>query len=108
MALYLSLDLVKKHLNIDTDFHGEDDYLIWLINVAQDVVARHIDEDLENLVADNNGRSDIPPTIVQAILLYIGTLYAQRESISYGTVVDVPFTYDYLLSLNKNYNGPSK
>lgn len=108
MKSYITLDLVKKHLNIDADYHGDDGYIIWLIQVAQDVVVHHIDEDIENLVAEHDGREDLPPAITQAMLLYIGTLYAQRESISYGNVKDVPFAYDYLLTLYKNYNGPSK
>ncbi|MBD5229552.1 MAG: phage gp6-like head-tail connector protein [Bacteroidales bacterium] len=108
MKNYLTLDLVKKHLNIDADYHGDDGYIVWLINAAQDVVAHHIDEDIENLIVSDNGREDLPPAIVQAILLYIGTLYAQRESISYGSVIEVPFAYDYLLSLYKRYNGPGK
>ena len=40
---YLNLDLIKKHLNIDEDFHDDDDYLKILGDVAEQVTERHID-----------------------------------------------------------------
>jgi hypothetical protein len=30
-------------------------------------------------------------------------LYANREPVTYGTVIKVPYTLDYLLGLYKNY-----
>ena len=41
---YLNLDLIKKHLNIDSDFHDDDDYLTLLGDVVEQVTERHIDD----------------------------------------------------------------
>lgn len=109
MKLYITLDLAKKHLNVDSDYHEDDGLIMFYLKAAQDTVQHHIDCDLEDLVVvSEDGREDLPPTVTAAILLYTGTLYAQRESISYGSVSNVEFTFDYLLSLYKNYNGPLK
>lgn len=102
----IPLHIVKKHLNIDPEYTDEDEYISWLICVAYDTVQAHIDDDIDNYIAREGGH--IPAALSHAMLLYIGTLYAQRESISYGSVVNVPFAYDYLLSLYKNYYGGRK
>lgn len=100
--MYLTLAQIKKHLNIDESFTDDDEYLLFLYEVAERTVQRHIDSSLASLVEEEGS---LPTPLLQAMLLYIGTLYAQRESISYSSVVDVPFSYDYLLSLFKNYNN---
>jgi hypothetical protein len=103
-----------------------------LANVAEDSVATHLDINLEDIlietqaVEDNtnveavivNGKiqlqelntstpsessKELPAGIKHAILLMIGNLYANREPISYGAVIKVPYTLDYLLGLYKNY-----
>lgn len=99
--MYLTLERIKKHLNIDSDFTGDDEYLLFLEDVAEKTVQRHIDDNLE--VIANGG--ELPSPLLQAMLLYIGNLYMSRESIKFSNVQDVPFSYDYLLSLYKNYNN---
>jgi len=37
------------------------------------------------------------------MLLMIGNLYANREPVSYGTVARIPYSYEYLISLYRNY-----
>ena len=100
--MYLTLSDIKRHLNIDSSFTDDDEYLTFLYDVAERTVQRHIDSNLEAL-AEEEGT--LPKPLLHAMLLYIGNLYAQRESISYSSVIDVPFSYDYLLSLFKNYNN---
>ena len=48
--MYLQLNQIKKHLNIDADFHDDDNYIQQLINVAEIAVERHIDYDLKAYV----------------------------------------------------------
>ena len=100
--MYLTLTEIKKHLNIDSSFTDDDEYLTFLYDVAERTVQRHIDSNLEALAEEEGA---LPKPLLHAMLLYIGNLYAQRESISYSSVIDVPFSYDYLLSLFKNYNN---
>ncbi len=100
---YVDLDLLKKHLNIESDVLSEDSYLRHLIDVAEATVERHICQPLVGL-EDSNG--DIPKPLEQAILLYIGDLYANRESVAFGgSPQQVPFTYEYLLSMYINYKA---
>lgn len=101
--MFLTLERIKKHLNMDEYFKDDDDYLMFLEDVAEQTVQRHIDSNL-NVLADENG-GELPSPLIQAMLLYIGNMYSSRESIKFSNVQDVPFSYDYLLSLYKNYNN---
>ena len=100
--MYVTLDEAKKHLNIDKSFMEDDAYIGALINVAEDSISQHLDIALDELVVGGN----LPPAILHSILLIVGNLYANREPISYTSVVKVPYTLDYLLGLYKHYYLP--
>lgn len=105
--MYLTLDIIKKHLNIDDYFTDDDNYLIGLAQVAEQVVEKHIDSNLSEM-ADEEGH--LPCPLLQAMLLFIGNMYQSREAISfangkYNTPVEMPLSYSYLLSLYKNYSN---
>lgn len=104
--MYLKLYQVKKHLNIDDDFTEDDEYLVDLIHVAEAVIQKHIDDNLKEVAEANGG--ELPSPLAQAMLLLIGDLYANRESVAYTSVSELPLSYKYLLSLYKNYNGKTK
>lgn len=99
--MYITLDRIKRHLNIDEYYRDEDMYLISLYEVAEKVVEKHCDVLLDE-IADRNG-GELPQPLRQAILFLIGDYYRTRESISFTSANAIPFTYDYLLSLYKNY-----
>lgn len=99
--MYLTLKQVKKHLNIDECFKEDDSYLESLISVAEEVVKVHIDDDLSGICSENGG--DLPAPILHAMLLYIGNLYQSRESNSFAGITQVPFSFDYIMALYKNY-----
>lgn len=97
--MYLSLSDVKQHLIID---HNDDDrYLADLITVAEDAVKTDLNLDSLCELEDETGM--LPASVIQAMLLLIGTLYANRESVTYGTPHTVPHSYEYLLDLNRKY-----
>lgn len=98
--MYISLEDAKKHLNVDISYTDDDQYILDLITVAEDSVSKHLDIALDEL-EDGNGM--LPSSVVHAMLLMIGNLYATREPISYSTVVKIPYTYEYLISLYKHY-----
>ena len=100
--MYITVDEAKKHLNIDASFKDDDNYISDLIVVAEDAVSQHLDIALDELVVGGN----LPPAILHSILLIVGNLYANREPISYTSVVKVPYTLDYLLGLYKHYYLP--
>lgn len=103
---YLTLEQIKKHLNIDEYFHDDDQYLTDLGTVAELSVEKHIDYPLSAIADKNSG--NLPMPIIQAMLLLTGTLFLNRESVSYGTAVPVPHAYDYLIALYQNYDHISK
>lgn len=97
--MYLSINDVKRHLIID---HSDDDLLLAdLITVAEDAVRRDLNLYSLKDIEDCNGM--LPASVMQAMLLLIGTLYANRESVSYGQAHIVPHSYEYLISLARNY-----
>lgn len=100
--MYIYLEDCKKHLNIDQEFQDDDMYIASLIQVAEDVVEKDIDTRLADL-EDEDG--DIPSALKQAMLLLVGNFYANRESVAYANMVKVPYSYQYLIDLYKNYRG---
>ena len=99
--MYTTLEMLKRHLNIDQSFNDDDDYILWLYQVAEATVQVHLCADLEDFEDEQH---NIPAGIVHAMMLYIGDLYNSREGNAYGvSVQQVPFGYEYLISLYKNY-----
>lgn len=99
--MYLTLEMVKKHLNLEQDYLEEDEYLIQLMGAAEDSVRVHINDDLEGLARMNGGV--LPSAIQAAMMLMVGNLYQNREIV--GTKVQaLPANYQYLIDLYRNYN----
>lgn len=100
--MYVTIEQIKKHLNIDPEFENDDQYLQDLIEAAEDAIARHIDCGLQ-IIADCENGGELPPSLIHAIKLIVGEWYASREPVTYGSVQTIPNTYDYLISLHKVY-----
>lgn len=100
--MFLTIEEVKKHLNIDSQFTEDDAYLESLVTVSEAIVEKHIDMKLDVLASKSGGT--LPKPLLQAMLLQIGTLYENRESVAYAASNEVPNTYSYILSLYKNYS----
>ena len=101
--MYITINEIKKHLNIDSGFIDDDNYLLTLESVAEATVQKHINQKLSDVVAENG--DDLPSPLKLAMLLLIGNLYQNRESFSYSSVSEIPLSYSYLLDLYKNYNN---
>lgn len=90
--MIVSLNHLKKHLYIE---HNEDDlYLLSLLDVAEKAVRLNLN--VPELDPEDS-------TVIQSILLLASNLYANREPVAFANVSKVPITYDYLVSLSKNY-----
>lgn len=100
--MYVTLKQAKKHLNIDEDFNEDDDYIMQLINVAEIAVEKHIDCELITYV-DKEGNLSYP--LIQTMLLFIGNMYANRESVSLTQMHELPLAYSYILDLYKDYTN---
>lgn len=99
--MFVTLEQIKNHLNIDDYFKEDDNYISSLYEVAEKVVEKHTDSDL-SVIAETNGGL-LPTPLVHAMLLFIGDMYKNRESVAFTSVNSIPFSYDYILSLYKNY-----
>lgn len=97
---YLTLTEIKKHCNIDTAFTDDDTYLTALATASEDVVAKYIDYPLSQLVDENNA---LPEALKFAMLLWIGTIYAVRESTSAVNMTTVPHSLELLCDLYRDY-----
>lgn len=98
--MYITLEQAKKHLNIDESFKDDDLYILDLITTAEDAVSVHTGKPFKDVAIDGV----IPSALVQAVLLMVGNLYANRESVAYSAVNKVPYSYEYLIALYKNYD----
>lgn len=96
--MYIAIDKIKRHLNLDMDFKEDDQYLMALSEVAEEVVQRHIGYRFEDILVDGQ----LPMAIQHAMLLFIGTMYANRESVTFGSATVLPHAYEYILDLYTN------
>lgn len=101
MQAYIDLDLIKHQINMDLDYHREDEYLLYLADVAVRAVENHIDHDITDYVFDGQ----LDPPLLHACLLIIGNYYQNRESVTYGAVMQVPQGYEYLLQRYVDYSS---
>lgn len=105
---YLTLEDLKKHLNIDATFTGDDDYISSLGEVAEQMVEQHLEKPLAELA---NGGS-LPAPIIHAMKLLVGTLYMARETVAFGQAYQIPMSYvtayDYLIDPYKNYKESAR
>lgn len=101
---YLNLELIKNHLNLQ-NFSDDDTYLQHLGSAVEFVVERDIDKKLTTIAQENGG--ELPPSLLHAMLLLLGTYYANRENISYASCVEVPKTYAYICDLYRCYGKTS-
>ena len=96
----ITLELAKQHLNLEPEYVDDDKYIETLIEVAEQAVEMHVNEKLEDIAMEG----DIPKPLLQAMLLMVGNLYQNRETVSPMKVTALPYNYEYLINLYKNYN----
>lgn len=98
--MYLNLDTIKKHLNIDTSFTDDDEYLTTLGEVAEELVESHVDCSLYDLASEDGV---LPKSLMHAMLLLVGNLYNNREAATFSTMTEVPLAYQYIIDKYVNY-----
>lgn len=98
----VSLELIKHQLNIDMDYTEDDTYLLQLCQVAENAVIKELDLRCPEQMLDEQG--EIKADIQHAILLLVGSFYANREAVTYGLPNKLPYAFQYLLDLNHDYS----
>ena len=97
--MYINLQIAKQHLNIDLDYINDDQYITELIEVAEEVVMKAINEETLQLGSDGS----VPKSLLHAALLLVGNYYANREAVAFANVSKVPLAFEYLINLYKKY-----
>lgn len=100
--MYLDIDIVKKHLNIESGYTEDDELLLVYMDAAEQAVRVHVNEDLDTIAEKNGGC--LPTPLFQAALLQVGNFYQNREVIGTKTA-EVPFAYQYLINLYRNFEN---
>lgn len=93
MPQYLTLPEAKKHLNVDHD--EDDDFIVELIDVAEDFLSNLIHRPLY-AVEESDGT--LPPALRHALRMIVARLYADREGYRSGRMTELPFTIPALIS----------
>lgn len=100
MAKYTNLGQFQKHLEIDYLETGDEDYLGLLLDASESRIEKEINQPFSEFI-DEAGKLD--PSLVAAILIFGGTLYANREAVAYADVKPVPYTLNFLLQPFRKY-----
>ena len=99
MAVYTTVGQLQKHLEIDYLEAGDSDLLELLLNASESRIEKEINQEFS--VFEKDGTLD--SALVAAILIFAGTLYANREAVAYGNAVAVPYTLSFLLQPFRKY-----
>ena len=103
--MFISIDKVKSHLNLDDFYTEDDDYLVHLVSAAEDATAKRLNvKSLSCLINPDTGY--LPESVNHSILLLVGSWYAARETFAFQSVSVLPHSFDFLADLNKNYKSP--
>lgn len=99
MSQYLTLDRIKQQVIVDTDFHDDDDYLLYLADVAQDYVEQELDSSLDMIVAEHNGT--LPKGIEHCMLLIIDYFYSTNRGSNEGQ--EIPQAFLHLCQMYRSW-----
>ena len=101
MGFYGTLDMAKRHLNIEDAFTDDDCYIEAVIDVAEEKVAAELCTDVESMASIGKD-GGIPKPLIQAILLTIGAYYTNREDITTVQTKPLEQGVKYLTELYRN------
>lgn len=103
--MFVTLDKLRQHLNIlPGECEEDNEYLIHIISAAEDATCKFLNiRSLSTLV---NEQGYIPEDVEHSILILCGNWYNARESFAYSNVSKLPQSYEWIASLNRNYNEP--
>ena len=100
---YLTLDIAKKHLNVESSFTDDDSYIELLCDVAEQKVAKELNLEVPDLAAIGSAK-EIPLPLKQAMLLNVGHYYANREEASSALSRPIEQGSKWLIDLYRDYS----
>lgn len=104
---YVTVEELKRHLNIDADFTADDTLLQAYASAAEGAVAADLDlPDLGALVAECG---ELPQPVRLAVMMLTAHFYASREPVVYGvSVASVPLSVEYLVAPYRRFNADGR
>lgn len=102
MGKYATLDMAKRHLNIEDAFTEDDSYIEALIDVAEERVAAELCISVDEISNINKG-GEVPSTLIHAILLTIAAYYTNREDVTTAQTKPLEYGVKYLTQLWRNF-----
>lgn len=103
MGKYVTIELAKQHLNVESSFTEDDSYIESLIEVGEAKIAKDICVSVDELETIDGG-TEIPAPLRHAILLTIGTYYNNRENVTTANLREIPQGVKYLTDLYRDYS----
>ncbi len=91
----ITLNEVKTHCRLDSDYADEDALIEIYIAAALEVCQKHIGKRFGDEL-------EFTPAIKVGCLIYVGLLYENRELVSDLTMKEVPFTVSSLWSVYRD------
>lgn len=99
MPIYLSLEEIKKQLNIDPEYTGDDEFLELIGESAEDLVSQLVNCPLQEIVAQYGG---MPASIRHALRMLCDWMYSQQRGSS-SEAIDIPNAIFHILKLFRDY-----
>lgn len=90
-----TIDELKQNLNIESDYKDDDEYLMMLLEVAEEMVFKYLDKQKSDFTV-------IPSNVRYAILVLASQYYENRTSIAFASSNKIPYSFDFLLSTERN------
>lgn len=100
MAKYTKVEQLQKHLEIDYLETGDNEFLGLLLDASESRIEKEINQPFSTFVDEDK---KLDSALVAAILIFAGTLYANREAVAYSNAVPVPYTLNFLLQPFRKY-----
>jgi hypothetical protein len=100
MNINVNISQLKRQLNIEPEFTGDDTILQQFLDVAKSATIRY----LGSSVFDDFTEDTIPDEVIQSILLLAANFYINRNMVTFAQGVELPYSYKFLLGPIKNYS----
>lgn len=98
--MYITLDQAKKQLAIDAYFNDDDEQIMQMVEAAEAIVSKTLCRPLDDFLKEDT----LAPEVTYQVLLMVSNLYNNREPVTPGSLNEVPLSYNFLNSLNKDYS----
>ena len=99
MELYVTIEELKRQVNLVEEYAGDNEYLDYILKVAHSSVEHDIHQPIGTFEKDG----ELDPMLRHAILIIASHFYTVREPIAFVQPHIIPFTYQYLIQPFKRY-----